>query len=292
MFLSAVDPALLIYQLEHWQSRQSHFFIRIKALALHHRFTRQYSQQIAISNQMASIVQESFPWDESFRTIPELRDVRRFILDEFARAYFISSSRGANEITVRSSGATSEYVDNDLVRDAWKELLFACSEEEKRSALDAQVATWEISESQAIVITVGEGSKSEEHRLPLVRNERDWVSRLNAQDHWPELQRCVDLYFGANLAMQHYLNVREQPIAFECTDQFWRSIGGRCEVRMRHPLIKAIAKKVYGILDAKLGDESFGHIRRFRVNDFWRVHYRDTGDGIVLEEFGRHDMGF
>ena len=34
-----------------------------------------------------------------------------------------------------------------------------------------------------------------------------------------------------------------------------------------------------------------GQIRRFRVTTFWRVHYYELDDRLVLEEFGEHNMG-
>ena len=91
--------------------------------------------------------------------------------------------------------------------------------------------------------------------------------------------------------MQNYYRVRGQPIPFECTDGFWKSVDDYCQPNMRHLLVKAIAKKVYGILDASLHDEPLGQIRRFRVTTFWRVHYYELDDRLVLEEFGEHNMG-
>jgi hypothetical protein len=90
--------------------------------------------------------------------------------------------------------------------------------------------------------------------------------------------------------MRRYPGVRERPIPLECTDAFWKSVD-RLEERLRRALIQALTKRAYGILDASLGDEPLGEIRRFRVTDFWRVHYRDQGDRLTLEEFGPHSIG-
>ena len=295
MLLSAIDPALLMYQQEHWQTRQPHFFSRIRALALHRNIIRRYNQQIAISNEIAALVQQLFPWREDYKIIGELRDLRQFILEEFVRAHFITKTRRADEISLQPSNLTCGHIENIAVLDIWKELLCACVEEETNTEFDVQVATWEtpvhLVNSQSVTITVSDDAGSEDYNLPLVWDENSWANRLHSQDPWPDLQRCAELYFKANFGMQSYPQAREHPIPFEWTDTFWKSLDDLCQPRMRHLLVKAIAKKVYGILDSKLSDEPLGQIRRFRVTDFWRVHYRQLNDRIVLEEFGEHDMG-
>ena len=70
-----------------------------------------------------------------------------------------------------------------------------------------------------------------------------------------------------------------------------KSLDELCNSSTRKAFIKALSKKVYGIHDAGLKDESFKRVRRFRVTSFWRVHYRIVGGSIVLEEFGPHNMG-
>ena len=295
MLLSAIDPALLIYQQEHWQTRQPHFFSRIKALTLHRRMIKEYNQQIGISNEIVALVLECFPWETSYKTTGELRDLRQFMFEDFAKAHFITKTRAADAVSLQPNNLTCEHIENAAVVDAWKELLCACVEEEAISEFDAQVATWEMSAQlvapQSMTVTVNDNTGSEDHYLPLVWDQTSWANRLYSQDSWPDLQRCVMLYFNANSGMQKHPQVREHPIPFECTDSFWNSVDNLCQPRMRHLLVKAIAKKVYGILDSKLRDEPLGQVRRFRVTDFWRVHYRQVGDGIVFEEFGQHDMG-
>ena len=76
MLLSAIDPALLIYQQEHWQTRQPHFFSRIKALTLHRRMIKEYNQQIGISNEIVALVLECFPWET--RSLSEKQCSKRY----------------------------------------------------------------------------------------------------------------------------------------------------------------------------------------------------------------------
>ena len=295
MLLSAFDPALLIYQHEHWQNRQPHFFSRIKALTQHRRFIKKYNQQIAMSEEFAGFVYQSFPWNGNFKSIGELRDLRQFILEELSRVRYIAKAGEAEEVSLQPDGLTCEYVGIPTILDVWKELLCACVEGESNSEFDVQVATWETpaypEHPPTIIVTINSATGSEDYHLPLVWDEDGWVIRLASQDSWPDLRKCVEFYFMANPGMQNYYGVRGQPIPFECTDGFWKSVDDYCQPNMRHLLVKAIAKKVYGILDASLHDEPLGQIRRFRVTTFWRVHYYELDDRLVLEEFGEHNMG-
>lgn len=295
MLLSALDPALLMYQQEHWQTRQSHFFSRIKALFMHRRIVRKYNQQIAISIELAALVQQFFPWKEDYKNIGELRDLRQFLIEELGRAHYVEKTREADEITLQPANLTCEHIEALSVIDAWKQLLCACAEQEANSEFDVQVATWErpvnLVDSQSVTVSVDDGTGNEDHHLPLVWDEDSWANRMVSEESWPDLRMCVEHYFQANSGMRNYPHLRLQPIEFEWTDAFWKSVEDFCQPRMRQLLVKAIAKKVYGILDSKLHDEPLGVFRRFRVTSFWRVHYREFGSRIILEEFGEHDIG-
>ena len=295
MLLSALDPALLVYKEEHWRTEQRHFLDRIGTLLMHRQTIKQLGLEMAVSADLVASVYELFPWNAEFKSISEFRDLRQFVLDELGRARYFQGSVPADRVSLQPGNLTCMYVEIDRVSNAWKELLYACAEEESSSEVDFQVATSETAvnsaNSRSIVVTVVEGSDSASHEIPLVWSKDSWALRINSQDSWPDLQRCVEFYFQANPGMQKYPQLREHPLPFDCTDNFWKSVNDLCQPRMRQLLVKAIAKKVYGILDVKLHDEPLGRIRRFRVTDFWRVHYRQFDDRIVLEEFGEHDMG-
>ena len=295
MLLSVLDPALLVYQEDHWRSGQSHFRDRVGALALHRRLFRKYDQPIAITANLAAIVQQIFPWAAAYKSISELRDLRQFMLEELVRARYIQIAIPADDVSLNPDDLTCMYVEIEEVLAAWKELLCACAEEEGSSEFDVQVATWEHpvrqASSHSITVAVNKGGVSEALYLPLVWDETSWANRMDSQESWPDLQRCVEVYFQANSGMKSYPQCREHPIPFEWTNEFRKSVDDFCQPRMRQLLVKAIAKRVYGILDAKLHDEPLGQIRRFRVTDFWRIHYRQFEDRIVLDEFGEHNMG-
>ena len=294
MFLSALDPDLLLFKREDWLTEQPHFTYRIKSLAMHRKIIRHHNQKVAMSSPMAAVVCESFPWNDNYKHIPELRDLRQFVIDDLAKAHFITGNKEAIELSIHPTDITCKYT-NSSVWDSWKELLYGCVKEEACSFYEAQIATWEegvqVPTSESLMITVSKTTGKQEYRLALVWDEASWNRRLYSQDAWPDLQRCVQLYFKTNPAMQSYPGIREQPVPFEWTAKFWKSVDDFCQPNMRHQLIRAIAKKVYGMLDKGLNDEALGTIRRFRVTSFWRVHYRDVDGTILLEEFGEHDMG-
>ena len=297
MLLSALDPALLIYEYDDWQAREPHCFSRFEALSLHRRVIREYDQKMAMSYAFAALIQQVFPWN-SYRGIGELRDLARFFFEDLQKAEYIDTEV-AGEASLQPTGLVCEYVESPEVIDAWRKLLCGCVDETVLTEFDPQIATWEtpsLRQHSNLMILTAHGSEAEADsrvcHLPLVWDDDSWATQLVAQEWWPDLQRCVELHFRTNLAIRVYPGVREQPVPFECTDAFRRSLDRYCQdEHLQRCLVKALAKRVYGILDASLGDEPFGEARRFRVTDFWRVHYREEHDRLVLEEFGPHSMG-
>jgi hypothetical protein len=298
MLLSALDPALLIHNYEDWQAKAWHCFRRCEALTLHRRVVREYDQKIAMSYEFAGLIYQSFPWNGDFRGISELRDLRQFILQELEKAIYIDT-QAAREASLQPRGIVCQYVEDPEVVDAWKELLCGCVDATVLNEFDPQIATWETASlhehSRTMILTIHDSDAETAPRvysLPLVWDDDSWALQLVTQKWWPDLQRCVELHFRTNPGMRYYPKVREQPILFECTDAFRKSVERFCkDEQLRRSLIEALAKRVYGILDASLGDESLGEVRRFRVTDFWRVHYHEEDDRLVLEEFGPHSIG-
>ncbi len=298
--LSALDPALLIYDYEDWQARESHCFSRFEALTLHRGMIRQYGQKMAISSSFAGLVYQSFPWSEDYRGINELRDLRQFILEEIQRSEWVdyTGTKVTGEISLQPAGIVCKYVESPEVIDAWEELLCGCVDEVVLTEFDPQIATWETASlrehSGAMLLAIhdSEAEVSTQYNLPLVWDDDSWAMQLVTQDWWPDLQRCVELHFKTSPGMRDYPGVRKQPIPFECADAFCKSVDRYCkDKQLRRFLIEALAKRVYGILDASLHDEPLGDVRRFRVTRFWRVHYREEDDRLVLEEFGPHSIG-
>lgn len=251
-----------------------------------------------MSSPFAGLVYQCFPWNGDYRGIKEFRDLRRFILEELQRAYYIDTRVGT-EVDLQPNGIVCQYVEAPEVFDTWEELLCSCVDAAVLAEFDPQIATWETPAlhdySTPMILTIHDSEDragTSVHHLPLVWDDDSWATQLVAQEWWPDLQRCVELHFRTNPGMRDYPGVREQPIPFECTDAFWKSANRFCrDKQQRRSLIEALTKRMYGILDASLGDEPFGEVRRLRVTDFWRVHYREEDDRLVLEEFGSHSMG-
>ena len=66
MLLSLLDPDLLIYDYAHWHNREPHCFSRFEALTLHRRMIREYDQKMGLSNELAALIYENFPWRGNF----------------------------------------------------------------------------------------------------------------------------------------------------------------------------------------------------------------------------------
>lgn len=299
MLLSAFDPALMIYQYADWRASEEHCLRRFSALALHRKMTREYGQKVAMSHGLASLILQYFPWSNGYRGISELRDLRHFILEELQKAHYLDPI-APSEADLQPSGIVCQCVDAPEVANSWRELLCACVDEALSGQFDPQIATWEtdrLRESGGLLtlrITYADtGGTSQALRLPLVWDHQSWAAQLAAQDWLPDLHRSVELCFQANPDMRCYQGVREEPLRFECAPAFSRSVDRYCQEddALRHSLITALTKKVYGIRDAGLGDEEFGNVRRFRVTRDFRVHYVKEDEVLVLLEFGHHSIG-
>ena len=250
-----------------------------------------------MSSTLIGLIYQFFPWNENYRGISELRDFRQFILEELQRAHYIDTE-ATFEVDLRPNGVVCEYVEAAEVVDAWKELLCNCVDEAILTEFDPQIATCEtdsLREHSEVILTIHDSEAeagTQVYHLPLVWDDDSWAKQLVTQEWWPDLHRCVELHFSTNRAMRDYAGVREQPIPFEWTSAFWKSVERFCNAEhLRRSLIEALTKRVYGILDASLHDEPFKDIRRFRVTDFWRVHYHEENGRLVLQEFGPHSIG-
>lgn len=293
--LSILDSSLLVYKYEDWRNREPHCISRFEALTLHREEIQKYDQKMAMSDEFRALMYQSFPYRENYRSISELRDFRGFIYHDLQKAHNITP-KDPRGITLGPTGIVCEYIDAQEVVDAWKGLLYGCLDEVVSVDFDAQVATWETlslshcSEPKNLTVQVSEGTSTEVYRLPLIWDDDSWATQLVTQDWWPDLHRCVELHFKTSGLRSHSC-VRERPVPFECTRNFRRSLDQCTSSHLRHSLIRALTKMVYGVHDAGLSVERLGTIRRFRVTAFWRVHCREEGGRLVFEEFGPHGIG-
>lgn len=290
--LVALDPALFIYRYEDWQTQVMHCLQRFEVLEMHRRVIHEYGQKMAMSDTLAALISQFFPWN-SYRSVPELRDLFQFVVMDLQKAHYVDIG---DEHTVHFEplGILYRHLEETSVIDAWEYMICACVDESVAAEFETLIATWQEHSVEeypdAIMLTIDESDA--QVPLLLVWNDDAWSMQLVKQEWWPDLQRCVELYFKTNHALQAYHGVRQYPIPFTWSKEFESNIERYCEgEHLRQALIEAVAKRVYGVLDSSLGDEPFKKIRRFRVTDFWRVHYHEEQGKIILDEFGPHGIG-
>lgn len=295
MLLTAIEPALLIYNIEDWQSREEHFFRRLDALSLHRRINKEYDQSFAMTQEFAALVFQFFPWDTAGKQISELRDFRLFIVQELEKSHFVDSKKN-KDVRLEHAGILFQYINDISIIFTWEELLLGCID---TGDLTSQIASWNSPNLHGNPKFVSLIIKENEHditnstfEIPIVWDEESWSKQLINQDFWPDIHLCVNLNFISNNDIRTHEDCRKDPIPFKCTQGFLKNAKRYCEQEnLRRSLINAITKRVYGIRDYGLRDEPFKGIRRMRVSDYWRIHYRQEGDRIIFEEFGRHDIG-
>jgi hypothetical protein len=294
--LTAVDPALLIYRSTDWQARANRCYARVERLLLHRRFVREFQQHFAMSTRLSAAILQHFPWHVDVGGIPELRDLRQVILEDFSRLEMIDGGEGC-EVELASKRITCEDVDDPIVSDAWEKLLAGCALSTDGSDSTPRIATWapvpeEPPPSETYLMVLCDRMvEPETHSLHVVWDEDSWHADLALTDWWPDLHRCVLLVHATSPALRASAT-RTPPMSFSVTPGFRKSLDQHCQQQgLRRSLVEAIAKLIFGVLDKGLGDEAFKSLRRFRVSRFWRVHYRIEKGSVILLEFGPHDMG-
>jgi len=125
-----------------------------------------------------------------------------------------------------------------------------------------------------------------------VKYEKSIEQQPGILDLWPDIGKCVEIYFKNHSEMKQYPNTIKQPIEVECTESFLRSLDKNCKARdLRIKLIDAVSKLVYKIPCGGLHDTPIKErtdLWHFYVSDSWRVFYKKKNNYIVLEEFCSH----
>ena len=293
MLLTAVDPDLLLYEVKEWNEQREDVLRRMRALATHRSMMRQGGAKLAISNGFASHIYSRFPWDITAKNIPELRDLRRFVTDDISKAEFVAEFSDYEDSSLLPHGITCAIVLTSDTYAIWLDLLVAAIHRQDSLGWQMQVATWAIPIERSgvteLTVAFRHGDVVREEHVSLIWDEESWQQAFATQDAWPDLRLCAERYFLGHSGLRNHPTVRQEPFELEYTDAFWKSVERQPD--MHRALIRSVAKLIYGVRDPGLGDEQFGNRRRCRVSDFWRVHYRQEGDKIFLEEFGEHDIG-
>lgn len=106
-----------------------------------------------------------------------------------------------------------------------------------------------------------------------------------------KIQELLESNYKLNGSFSSFDGERKEPYKIECEKSFLKQVMNDCPKSERRKVLDAITKKAYGIYDKGLNDEVFKDCRRFRVSDYWRIHYTEESDEIDLIEFGVHDIG-
>ncbi len=116
---------------------------------------------------------------------------------------------------------------------------------------------------------------------------------LTIYDYWPNLEKCVVVYYKTHPGMKEHYQTKTRPIKFKYTEKFIKSLVESCKTdAMKLQFIDGLTKLVYKIPSPGLHDQPIKEkkdLRRFYVSYSWRVYYRRKKDYIVLEEFYPHN---
>jgi len=291
MTFAFIDPALLVYRAEDWRVGSNLCHERCCALLFHRGFVRNFGLRFLWSNDLMALLWNSFPFDVDLSRFPEFRDFKAFVYDDLQRAKLVDCNKDGTASIV-PDGVVCLLVSDQCVVDTWCATLQGCPE-------NTRVASWRPAGSggsrDCATIEVrqrGSTGTSRKKVYFLVYNDpTSWAQTLDACEWWPDFEKAVQLQFWSSPGLRGHRAARQSPLALTCDPQFVKSAGRYCRSSgLRKSLLQALAKRVYGITDSALRDESYCGVRRFRVTSFWRVHYEETAHGLRLLKLGPHDM--
>lgn len=114
----------------------------------------------------------------------------------------------------------------------------------------------------------------------------------NPCEFWPDLKKCVEIYFKIFPSMQQYHNILKEPLDFEYSERFLKEVVRYCTTNeLKRRFIDALTKVIYKIPGAGLGDvkiKEMDDLYHFYVSFLFRVYYRKKDDKIILEKFIPH----
>ncbi|MGB9721513.1 MAG: hypothetical protein ACPL28_08560 [bacterium] len=138
-----------------------------------------------------------------------------------------------------------------------------------------------------------EGVKRYLHqRRQQIKIDDEPEQEINPCDLWPDLRKCVEIYFKISPSMQQYHNVLKDPLDFEYSEGFLKEVVRYCTTNdLKRRFIDALTKVIYKIPGAGLGDvkiKEMGDLYHFYVSFSFRVYYRKKDNKIFLEKFIPH----
>ena len=299
MILTSIDPALLTYDCEDFNTGRSCCFERLEALTNHREIIKKYNVRIAVSHSFTDFILSLFPWKQSGNNM--LRDLREFILTDLQRKADYVDTDESIEVEISPKGVLCQYLEcQDLVR-AWEQILVGCVGGSNATQYTLNIATWDclaiVPQIELIIVApiVYQTSKaSHKYGIPLVWDYDSWANQLISQDWWPDLHLMVELTFITNTAIKNHAQARASPMSFDFSDGFWESANNFCcDNDTRQSFVEALTKLVHGVHDKGLGLEpvqSRSGVYRFRVTRTIRVHYHMEGEWLIVDEIGPHKI--
>jgi len=130
------------------------------------------------------------------------------------------------------------------------------------------------------------------HRQRQIKIEDEPEQIENPCELWPDLKKCVEIYFKISPSMQQYHNVLKKPLDFEYSENFLKAVERYCTTNeLKRQFIDALTKVVYKIPSSGLQDvkiKEMGDLYHFYVSFSFRAYYRKKDDLIILEKFIPH----
>jgi hypothetical protein len=274
---------LLLFEKEELERGADDFYRRVEAVLLHRSMASGFRIQLITSDELVTGILESFPWSESWR--PETLDLRQLVLEDLARANRVEPWVGVGW-TCAPEWMLGHVPVWAGVAQSWISTAWAIG---FAGGADSCVLGWSASDRSPDVRV--ENGASEARVLPVVADRKDWANACDPCGAWPNISAAVESYHLRSDGLAGHSSGRGRgPVEFTWTSEFIDTVEELAvPAGLLKEVVKAIAKRVYGIVDEGLGDEIVGGIGRFRVTRYWRIHYR-PGVPLTLLRFGPHDM--
>ncbi len=129
-------------------------------------------------------------------------------------------------------------------------------------------------------------------RKKMIKIEEEPEEDIHPCDAWPDLKKCVELYFQISPSMQQYHNVLKDPLEFEYSESFLKEVVKYCTTnQQKRQFVDALTKVVYKIPGSGLGDvkiKEMDDLYHFYVSYSFRVYYRKKDNYLYLEKFVVH----
>ena len=123
-------------------------------------------------------------------------------------------------------------------------------------------------------------------------NEDNLEEQIDPLAHWPDIKQCVESYYNSHPEMKQYHTASIQPLNFEYTDGFMKSLNKYCTTSsLKLKLIDALTKMIYhipcsGLRNAPIKERN--DLWHYYVSDSWRVFYHKKDGYMSFEEICPH----